>query len=257
VGTTDLLVAFNNFTKLSPAGQSYKNVITINWGEYVYIYANQTLNGPILVGPIGDDGTPEPYQSIQNCVIDSNFMTSDVINISPNAIDTMVKNNVLNPDNSYGIYVDSTDSGNGITWQVQNLTIQNNTVDQTSEDGGFLFVQGGESKGIVVDNNVYVNPNLVVGDNQSAYIYTTNNDLNSFSQIKDNVWGSPAQIYGWNDGGVFFVGSNAAAQSGWITPSEWEASGLATGDVYEKVSLGANYSVNADGFTAGSDLPKT
>jgi hypothetical protein len=42
-----------------------------------------------------------------------------------------------------------------------------------------------------------------------------------------------------------------------LTPAEWEATGLPKGDVYQNVQLGATYSVNVNGFTAGSDLPTT
>jgi len=105
-----------------------------------------------------------------------------------------------------------------------------------------------------VDNNLFVDPNFDIGDNQSAYIYDTNNDLNSFSEIKNNVWGSPATIDWWNDGGVFFVGSNPAAENGWITPAQWSSNGVASGDVYMSVSLGGTFSVGVNGFTAGSSM---
>jgi hypothetical protein len=172
----------------------------------------------------------------------------------------MVRNNVIDNPNAFGIYINATEIGGGYNWQVQNVTIENNTVDETTEDGGFLQIDNGEAQNIVFDYNLFVDPNLVMGDNESAYIVDTNNDLNSFSEIKDNVWGSYSSIDGWNNGGVFYMNSSPQLQPGWLTPSEWEQQTLGsgetpTGDVYENVSLGSTYSVNVDGFTAGSDLP--
>ena len=46
-----------------------------------------------------------------------------------------------------------------------------------------------------------------------------------------------------------------SSQTAWLTPAEWEATGIPTGDVYENVVLGSTYSVNVDGFAAGSNLP--
>jgi hypothetical protein len=143
---------------------------------------------------------------------------------------------------------------------VRNLWIENNTVISNHVDGGFLYLDDGQSQNIHLDNNVFTDPNLVIGDAQSAYLWDGNNDLNSFTEIKDNVWGTPASEDLWENGGEFVLGDGQTDQSAWQTPAEWEAQTLSggghpSGDVYEDVSLGATYSIDAEGFTAGSTLP--
>jgi hypothetical protein len=113
-----------------------------------------------------------------------------------------------------------------------------------------------------VNNNLYVDPNLSIGDDQSSYIWDSNSDLKSFTQISDNVWGTPGSTNSWMNGGLFDVGDGQTTQAAWQTPAEWEAQKLAnggtpTGDVYENVTLGTTNSVKANGTTAGSDLPNT
>ncbi len=81
--------------------------------------------------------------------------------------------------------------------------------------------------------------------------------MNSFAEIKDNVWCIPAEVTSWSQGGYFFISSDPSSQSGWLTPAEWEATGIPTGDVYENVTLGSTFSTTIDGFTAGSTLPNS
>jgi hypothetical protein len=139
---------------------------------------------------------------------------------------------------------------------VQNVYIEHNTVTEPSVWGGLLSINDGEAQGIHIDNNLFVDPNYVTGAG-AGFIKTDENDMNSFAEIKDNVWSIPASVNSWAQGGYFFESSDTGSQAGWLTPAEWEATGIPTGDVYENVNLGATYSVNVDGFTAGSYLPTT
>jgi hypothetical protein len=258
-GSNDVELAFNNFGKVTPAGQSYKNCFTIQQGSNIYLYDNQAANGPILVGPLATDGAPT-NASVQDCVIDSNSLTGDVIIIDPGSINTMVKNNILNPSESYAIYVNSIIDDGGYNWQVQNLWIDNNTVDTTSPVSGLIFLSGGESQNITVDNNLFVDPDLIIGDDQAAFIWDANNDLNSFNEIKNNVWSTPATISWWMNGGTFDVGDGQTDEAAWLTPSEWDSQSLAgggspSGDIVTSISLGSTYSFSVDGITAGSPVP--
>jgi hypothetical protein len=54
---------------------------------------------------------------------------------------------------------------------------------------------------------------------------------------------------------LFFDSSDPNSQTRWLTPAEWNAQSMVSGDVFETVNLGATYSINANGFTAGSTLP--
>src|SRR5208283_4651754 len=53
-GCSDVEIAYNNLTKTSPAGQSFKNTITLQWTNYTYAYMNNLTNGHIQTGPLGD-----------------------------------------------------------------------------------------------------------------------------------------------------------------------------------------------------------
>jgi hypothetical protein len=252
-------ISDNNFNKISDGTQG-KNCITMQWVEYDYIYGNTVSNGPIQTGPIGVQNSSNNAQtaSCLNSVIEDNTVNQTIILISPESINTMVEDNVVNSDGSYGFIVDSTQIGDGFDWQVQNLWLMNNTVVDSAAGGGFLTINDGDSSNIVMDYNLFDDPNFVIGYNQAAYVYVP--DMSSFSQIQDNVWGTyTTPLNPWYNGGEFFVGSSQSIESDWLTPQQWESMTLGsgatpTGDVFANVNLGSTFSINIDGFTAGSNL---
>jgi hypothetical protein len=261
--TIDVNISDNNFNKIAVGTTQGKNCITMQWVEYDYIYGNTVTGGPIQTGPIGVQNSSNNAQtaSCLNSVIEDNTVNQTIILISPESINTMIQNNVVNSDGSYGFIVDSTQTGDGFNWQVQNLWLMNNTVIDTSAEGGFLTINDGDSSNIVMDNNLFIDPNLIIGDNQSAYVYAP--DMSSFSQIQDNVWGTyTTPLNPWYNGGEFFVGSSQAIESDWLTPQQWESLTLGsgaspTGDVFMNVTLGSTYSIQVNGFTAGANLPNS
>jgi hypothetical protein len=167
----------------------------------------------------------------------------------------MARNNVIEADGDAGITISAQENDGAFNWQVQNVYIDHNTVTEPSVWGGILSINDGEAQGIHVTNNLFVDPNYQTGAG-AGFIKVDENDMNSFSEIKDNVWSLPS-VVGWAQGGVFFVSSDVSSQSGWLTPAEWEATGIPTGDVYENVTLGSTFSTTIDGFTAGSSLPNS
>jgi len=261
--TSDINISYNNLAKTTPSTDSYKSCLTLQWYDYLYAGNNTLTNGPLFTGPLTNvtGANATSAASSQNTVIDSNVLNNSKIGIDAESINTMIRNNVINPPDAYALFVNSTDTSfPGVTWQVQNLWIENNTVTSTDVDSGFLYLDDGESQNIHLDNNLFIDPDLVIGDAQSAYLWNGNNDMNSFTEIKDNVWGMPASEDLWENGGEFVLGDGQTDPNAWLTPAQWEAEPLSgggnpSGDVYENVLLGATYSVNADGFTAGSSLP--
>ncbi|MGD0766656.1 MAG: PKD domain-containing protein [Tepidisphaeraceae bacterium] len=255
-GVTDLELAYNNFTNNpeTPGGLAIsKNNLSTQVGQYVYVYHNSFTAGAANAGPLGTD-VANPNVTISDVVFDSNTVNRTTILLTPGVFDVMVENNVIHGNNGAGITIDAQEIGGGFNWTTNNVWIEHNTVTEPGQYGGFLYVNDGEAADVYVDYNLFVDPNYQVGSGQ-AFISVDENDMNSFAQIKDNVWSVPASIPSWNNGGVFFVGSDPSSQTAWLTPAEWEATGIPTGDVYENVVLGSTYSVNADGFTAGSNLP--
>jgi hypothetical protein len=254
-GANDILIADNNITRLAAAGTGGKNCFSIQEGTYAYIYGNTLTTGPLSIGPIGVGNNANG--AFNYAVIDSNvILDNSTILLQPGLDHVMARNNLIEGQgDNYGFTLNGTQIGGGFNWQLQDVYIQNNTVTEPGGSGGFLLLANGEAQGVHLDDNLFYAPKFSVGGDGAAFLTDSNNDLNSFVEIKDNVWSLPASVSSWVQGGYFFVGSDPSSQSGWLTPAEWKATGIPTGDVYENVNLGATYSVNVDGFTAGSNLP--
>jgi hypothetical protein len=259
-GAVRTLIEDNTFSNVKDAGGDANNIgkgtIVLQVGSYAYVYGNTIPSGPIGVGPLSLGTYVTNNASFSYAVFDSNI-TSDTILFQPNALHVIAKNNVLYENSTTGGFVvnstavvSSTD-----TWQVQDLTLVNNTVIDSATTGSFLSIFHGESQGIVMDNNLFIDPGFQTGGGQGL-IRDFNNDLASFTEIKDNVWALPSPS-AWAQGGFFYVNVNPGVQSGYITPQEWEAMPLgndtyATGDVYTNVDLTQTYQVGT--VTAGSTL---
>jgi hypothetical protein len=255
-GANDLELAYNNFTndpESAALGGGQKNTLSTQVGQYIYVYHNTFSTGPANAGPLGTS-VANPNVTLSDVVFDSNIVNNTTLLLTAGVEDVMVENNAINASGCAGITIDAQEIGGGFNWTVTNVWIVNNTVTEPGQYGGFLFIDDGEAADIYVDYNLFVDPNFEVGNGQ-AFIRVDENDMNSFAQIMDNVWSVPASIASGNNGGVFLLGFYPNPQSTWLTPAEWEATGIPTGDVYENVVLGSNYSVSVDGFTAGSDLP--
>ncbi|MGD0140427.1 MAG: hypothetical protein ABSD28_16280, partial [Tepidisphaeraceae bacterium] len=254
-GATDLELAYNNFTILpETAGATVsKNTLSTQVGQYIYVFHNTFANGPVNAGPLGTV-VVDPTVNISDVVFDSNTINNTTILLTPGVTQVMVENNVVNATGDSGITIDAQQFGGFYTWTANNIWIEHNTVVQSGQTGGLLTINDGQAQAITMDYNLFVDPNYQINSG-TALVTVDENDMSCFSQIMDNVWAQPTFINPWVNGGMFFVGSDPSSQIAWLTPAEWEASGIASGDVYENVTLGGTYSVNVDGFTAGSTLP--
>jgi hypothetical protein len=255
-GVTDLELAYNNFTnppETAGGANVSKNTLSTQVGADVYIYHNTFADGPANAGPLGTS-VANPDVTLNNVVFDSNVVNGTTILLTAGVNNVMVENNVVNGDNGAGITINAQEVGGGFNWTASNIWIEHNTVTEPGQYGGFLYINNGQASNVTVDYNTFVDPNYQVGNGQ-AYISVDEDNLDSFSQIKDNVWGTPASISSWNNGGIFFVGTDLSSQASWQTIQQFESTGVASGDVMETVNLGNTYSVTADGFTAGSNLP--
>jgi hypothetical protein len=258
-GCNDILIADNTLSNVSGASwgdtqDGVKGSIAIQAGNYAYVYGNIIPSGPVGVGPLSttqSGSLNDPGAQFNYCVFQNNQIW-DAVLIQPGANHIRATGNVIHQDGNAGFTVNATEGVFGRV--VSDLYIDNNTVIDPTIWGDFLKVVDGTANGITVDNNLYVAPNYVIGSGQ-AIIYVSDTSLASFREIKNNVWPVPQQVYGWANGGYFYIAPQPGVQSGYVTPAEWEALGIPTGDVYENVNLPANtFSVNPNGFTAGSEI---
>jgi hypothetical protein len=237
-------------------GNSIKAAVAIEVGSYAYIYGNDVTSGVMGVGPLYNNSASSlaaPDATFEYCVFDSNVVHSTIL-IQPNAIYTLARDNVIytNGGGGTGFVINPTTSLFP-NRQAQFIYLLNNTVFDPGEQGGFLLLTAGEALDVVVDYNLFVAPDFVTGAG-SGIIYVDDNDMKSFSQILDNVWPVAKPIQ-WADGGVFYVDSEVGIRAGYLTPAEWEATGVPSGDVYDNVVLPTGiFEVTLDGFTAGSDV---
>jgi hypothetical protein len=253
----NILIADNNFTRLAVAGTGGKNALSIEGGNYTYVYGNTFSDGPVMAGPLGTPAA-DPNEQVNDVVFDSNVVINTTILLEPGVDQVMARNNLIETSTvgDAAFTVNAQEVGGGFDWQVQDVYIEHNTIVADGIYGGVITISDGEAQNIYLDYNLFVDPQFQTGYGE-AFVKDNNNDLNSFAQIKDNVWSVPASVSGWAQGGYFWIGSDPSSESGWITPAQWEATGIPTGDVYENVTLGSTYAVTINGFSAGSTLPNS
>jgi hypothetical protein len=250
---SDILIAYNSLSNVT----AHKAAINIQSGAYAYVYDNYLPIGDIQTGPLSatlPSSLAHPEAAYDNIVIDSNTIY-DALTITPGTDGLMIRNNTFLKDGNVAITIDAQESVFGRV--VKNVYILNNTVVDSgpgSAYGGFLKMSNGVAQNIVMDNNLFVDPNFIVGDAGGAIVYVDDSSLESFSQIQNNIWDVP-QTESNTNGGYFYMSPGLDVSAGYLTPAEWEATGVPTGDQYSNVTLTETYDVTIDGTTAGSDMP--
>jgi hypothetical protein len=254
-------IADNTLANLADQGGDSNDIskacIAVQGGSDIYIYNNSFNTGVAGEGPLGTMTGANLSATVSYVVFDSNILTNgSTFVINPGSVNTMFKNNVvIGTGTTYAFGVNATEINDEFNLVTSNLFIEHNTVTEPGQDGGFIYIFNGDPSGVVMDYNVFVDPNLQAGGGQ-GYLSDANDDnLSCFTQITGNVWGTPGGIDSWTNGGLFFDASDPNSQVGWLTPAEWNAEPMVGNDVFENVDLGATYSVNVNGVSAGSDLP--
>jgi hypothetical protein len=147
------------------------------------------------------------------------------------------------------IDVASTDSIGHTSGDIQ---ILNNTGISDGTNGNFLKVED-HTLGIILANNLMIAPNLIVGENGSAPVYTYENNLSSFTYIGGNVWPSP-DILGFADGGINFAGTTFTS-AGYFTPAAWNAQSVVANDIFSNVAVSAGYAPSSSSVAASAGNP--
>jgi hypothetical protein len=246
-----MLISGNEFTNRSrvSAGDRYdvaKNTLTVQWGNYAYVAGNKLRQGPIRVGPLGDgDGWEAPQARFNYAVFEANLFEAPAF-VQHGASHVTFRNNVSQA-HGYGAYsVEGFDSAynRGVT----NLTFVNNTVNNSSDRGQFLKVEG-PVNGINLVNNLYAAPNLTPGAYQAAPVFVAEGSLSSFRTITNNVW-SPGRPLAYAEGGANYVWGVWSNPSGYRTESEWNALPQVGTDSFSNTTIDGRYAPSSSSIAA-------
>ena len=249
VGGCDRLnLSYNNFTNLTSTG-GLRGAMTIHQGTYVYVGHNTLNEGALGLGPLdAGAGLEDKGARLEYVVIEDNMLNT-FIHLGHGTDHVDIRDNVLNDDNNAAIQVpgwsDQYDRG------TSDVTITHNTGINNSANGKFLEVNGAVS-GFTVTDNMYVAPNFVTGNFQSAPIQIKNKDLTGFTLIAGNVWPAPTILANAN-GGINYVG-DAGTNAGYKTQADWENYAQVKDDQFQDVTLSSSYELSVNGALVGADM---
>jgi hypothetical protein len=239
---SEILIADNTFTN-----NDGKGCIEVHEGSYAWVQGNTVYNGDIRVGPLGL--WDEPLTDItQYAVIQGNIVNNVSINVDPGSDDISIRNNVINRNTGMMINVASTDSMGHTSGDIQ---IINNTGISNGTNGNFVKVVT-HTYGIILANNLMVDPNYQTGVNGSAPVYDYENNLTSFTYIGGNIWPVPTKIFPLADGGINFSGTTFDT-AGYYTPAAWNALSVVTNDIFSNVAVSSNYAPSSSSVAANAD----
>jgi hypothetical protein len=236
----NVLIADNTLANppVNPGTQG-KLCINLQQGQYLYVVNNvvQNTGGGVWIGPL--QGQTQ-HNSINWVDIQNNDL-GGFFQFNPGADDVLVANNVLRRANGQaGFDINGFDAGDN-NRESSDLRIENNTEILQGSKGDFVALYS-QCNGIIVENNLLVAPSLIYGNNTSAAIYVSGTTLSSFTLISNNIW--PLTTLGSGVGYYYVTPSSGGP--GYLTPAEWQASGVISGDTYLTVAV-SQLQIN-DGF---------
>ena len=225
-----------------------KGAITVQEGSYAYVAGND-LHAVTGVGPLGEgDGLDSKSNRFRYAVFEGNRTYNATLVINHGAEHVMVRNNIIERSGSPGIEIDGYNStyGRGVV----DLTIANNTGLNFSSSGRFLWVGGGVD-GITLVNNLYKADTLYTGSYGTAGVYVNDSNLNSFTEINDNVWPVPTAS-GWAENGVNWIGTNPNDRTGYQDQSEWNSQGKVGTDRFQDTTLSSVFKPASNSIAANA-----
>jgi len=250
-GTDRLLIYDNTFANPDDTytgDMTTRGTITLHQGSYAYIARNHLSQGILSVGPLGSgSGLNDIGARIRWTVFDGNVIDSK-FKFLHGSEHTMFRNNVIRENNNTAIEID----GYSTTYKrgTVDVNIINNTAINTGANGKFLNVLG-DVDGIALVNNLYLAPNLKTGGNGSGVVFVFDSDLHSFTRITGNVW-PVVSPDAYAQGGYFYVWPYFSNQSGYKTPSEWDAYGVVSNEHYQDGSYNSSSFAPSTSSTAAN-----
>jgi len=165
----------------------------------------------------------------------------------------VARNNVIHHDGGDAFNI----SGYDPTYnqQVVNFSMVNNTGTNAATTGNFIKVWGAAS-GLVLDNNLYLAPNLSAGSFDTAAVWVHQSDLSSFKEIHNNIWSVPASYTWWSNNGINYV-FDGNDRSGYKSVAQWAAMPQVSGDLFMNVTPTNGYQfAGATGILYGADMTR-
>jgi PKD repeat protein len=237
VGLDMVTVEDNNFTN-----HDGKGCIEMHLGEYGWIVDNTVDGGDIRCGPLGLWGEPATSQT-DHVRIEDNQLTDTYIYVQTGTHGALIDNNVITRAGVEDIEVDGEDSQGRIS---QDITIVNNTGIDTSSQGKFLYVAGYAQR-VTLENNLFIAPQLRVGDYGASPVYVNGNNMGDFSAVSGNIWPVPASaspgVNGIND-----------VNGDFLTAAQWNAQDNVGEDLFENLTLDNTFQAKTAGLIAGAAL---
>lgn len=250
-----VLIAHNDLTNTrADSTDTNKGCVVLQKGSWAWVDGNTINEGGIGAGPLGDgDGLKDPnYQTVRTSwvVIQNNVVNGSSIYLHHGAEHVMIRNNAITRHGAAGITIEGWNGtySRGIT----DVYVLDNTGVNNDIHGNFLKLLN-HTDGVTMKRNLYVSPNLVTGEHNSAVIYVEESNLSSFRVISDNIWSAPS-AKSYADGGYNYVYSYWANSAGYLTPDEWNAYAVVGDDVFQDVTLTVSYRATVGDTTAGASL---
>ncbi len=255
-GWERVLVAHNNLTNtIADPVDIIKGAVVLQAGNYGYV-ADNRIQGPIVVGPLGD-GNGTPPERTNFVVVERNRVTGEKIEVIHGAQDVVIRNNVvvMKQDGQYeGIKVDGyTTTQSGVTYNrgTQRVAVLFNTVVMgKNPNRGIWIVPGGVGNSLV-GNLVTTEYGVPYESNRKALDTgadpaTKGPVVPLYTYVADNIW------YAGKDGKA----STAIKYDGsYITPAAWNAmlaaGGFPGNDLFLNVPLDGQFAPNS-AYTAAA-----
>jgi PKD repeat protein len=231
-GVRRILIDSNNFTNLDRTkvdkDDYSKGAIEMHKGYYAWISHNTVAGGTIRVGPRGGDVEPDMSTATEWCVIDSNIVNGTRILSYSGARHIMIRNNVIHNDNDKAIEING---GGPNDRSSDDFKIIHNTAINDGPGGSFLKLWG-RVNGIILDDNLFVAPNLKAnGSTGSAAVNIDEPTLSSFREISHNVW-PPSRV---GDGAIHSIGAKKGGH--YVNADKWNQETMVHDDRFADVTV--------------------
>ena len=247
-----VLIADNDFAKVVRAedpAEVMKTTINFRAGSYVYVADNILRYGSVSFNT--DEVAPDGVD-VSWIALEGNWISGQ-IDVKANVHHIAIRNNVLDVSGTSQIYVGATDTQHADR-HVTDLTITQNTGLNDSYGGQFLEAAGTILPGAIrLTNNLYAAPHLLTGANMAAGVLVDSPTLDGFALISGNVWPAASGADHNAPGAVNYAAGWWFADTGWLSPDQWNAQPNVHGELFQKTVLPSNaYTINTPFGTAGA-----